>query len=67
MSNVIEFVPKTSGKEPMDEVEVCAITVTGKGDVSIWVNDYIETMEQHNWLIAKIAAASAAVIDRKNA
>ncbi|RVG88686.1 hypothetical protein [Sinorhizobium meliloti] len=56
---------KVDDADPMDGVDVCTITITGVGDVSVWVHDYIETTEQQNWLIAKIGAAMAAVIRDK--
>lgn len=59
MSNIIDLNDRRGTSEPMDDVTVCTITVTGKGDVSLWLNDYIETPEQFNWLIAKIVAAAS--------
>lgn len=62
-----EVIPfPTRGGEPTDDEIMCTISVNGKGDVELVVNAWaIETAEQHNWLVAKIAEASARVIDRK--
>jgi hypothetical protein len=66
MSNVVAFPAKPDGKEPEDDWEICKIVITGKGDGSLWIHNYIETVEQYNWLIAKITAVAASVIEEKN-
>lgn len=67
MADILPFPAKPDGKEPMDDVTVCTITVTGKGDVSLWLNDYLETPEQFNWLVAKIVGAASSVNGEKAA
>jgi hypothetical protein len=61
MSNIVDLNSRRDPGEPMDDVTVCTISVTGKGDVSLWLNDYIETPEQFNWLITKVVAAASGI------
>lgn len=66
MSNVVSFPGKKAGDDWDDEV-MCTLTINGKGDIELIVNAWrIETVEQHNWLIAKIVDAASRVIGRKN-
>lgn len=62
--NVIPF-PGSSDSDPLDDEVMVSIAVNGKGDIDILINSFCETAEQHNWLIAKIAEASARIVDRK--
>ena len=64
MSSVVEFKPKGEG-DPLDDVAMCVVEVFGNGDISLIVNTYVETQEQHNWLIAKLVEASSRLVDRK--
>jgi hypothetical protein len=62
---IIPFPKKPDQTEPMDPVDVCTITVNGKGEVFVWRHDYIETGEQYNWLIAKVGEGISALISDK--
>ncbi|QIG76698.1 hypothetical protein EVC28_074 [Rhizobium phage RHph_I1_23] len=67
MSNILSFPAKKEG-DPLDDATMCTITINGRGDIELMLNvDAVETVEQHNWLIAKIVDASSRLIDRKNA
>ncbi len=48
------------------EVELCAITIQNSGRVTLWLSYDLETKEQFNWLIAKIAEVTGAVVDVKH-
>lgn len=62
--NIFQF-PKISGSDPMDEEVMLSVIVNGKGNIDLLINSYCETVEQHNWLIAKMAEAAARIVDRK--
>lgn len=47
-------------REPM-----CEISVYDNGDVTVWLGDYMETPEQFNWLLAKLASATGSVFNEK--
>lgn len=64
MSNVVAFPEK---KEPLDDVTVCVIEINGKGEIELILNvEVVETVDQYNWLIAKISEATSRLIDRKH-
>lgn len=63
---IIPFPSKPNDNEPMDSVDICTITITGKGDVFVWKSDYIEMPEQYNWLIAKVGEAVGGIIADKS-
>lgn len=66
-STVVMFPVRAEVKDPLDDVVMCQITINGHGDIELVVNaECVETIEQHNWLIAKIVDASSRLIDRKN-
>lgn len=47
-------------REPMAE-----ITVYDNGDVTIWLSYGLGTPEQFNWALAKMAEASAVILEKK--
>lgn len=52
-------------KPEKPEVELCGIQVFNTGRVTLWMNYDLETKEQFNWLIAKLAEVTGAVVDVK--
>lgn len=63
MSNVLSFPTKA---EPLDDVTMCSLSINGRGDIELIVNaECIDTAEQHKWRIAKMAEATARLVDRK--
>ncbi len=62
MSNIIEFPQAKEPSEPMDEVSMCEVNIYGDGDITVWCNDYIQTKQQANWVIAKLAEAQRNLI-----
>lgn len=66
MTNVVSF-PGKGNSDPWDDECMCTIEINGKGDVSLVLNvARIETVEQHNWLVAKVSEAITRIIDHKN-
>lgn len=64
MTNVLAFPAKVD--DPLDDVIMCTLTITGRGDIEFVINvDSLETVEQHNWLIAKMVDATSRLVDRK--
>lgn len=63
---VVQFPKKPDDKEPMDDIDICTVTIDGQGRVFVWRHDYIETREQYNWLIAKLGEATSALIADKD-
>ena len=63
MTNVLPFPAKG---EPLDEVTMCTLSINGLGHIDLIINaEFIETSEQHNWLIAKMVDAASRLVDRK--
>lgn len=64
MTNVLAFPTKVD--DPLDDVTMCTLTINGRGDIEFIINvDSLETVEQHNWLIAKMVDATSRLVDRK--
>lgn len=61
MNNVLTFPTKK------DDELICQLTIDAEGEIELTLNAWrVETAEQHNWLIAKIAEAVTRLVDRKN-
>lgn len=61
MSNVLTFPIKK------DDELIFQLTIDADGEIELTLNAWrVETAEQHNWLIAKIAEATTRLVDRKN-
>jgi len=66
-ARILAFPAKKDGPDPLDDETMCTLSINGRGDIELLLNvDRIETVEQYNWLIAKIVDASSRLIDRKN-
>ena len=66
MADVIPF-PTPTTREPMDDIAILCLEINGKGEIDLQVNSYCETVEQHNWLIAKLTEAASHLVSRKKA
>lgn len=66
MTNIVSFPKKPDSADPMDSETMLTLSINGKGEGEIWIADYIETVEQYNWLIAKIVDVSGDLIAAKN-
>lgn len=65
MADVVQFRAKTP--ETKDDEVLCVLEINAEGEISLTLNAWrIETVEQHNWLIAKIVDAASRLISRKN-
>lgn len=62
--NVISLLERRP-KDPSDDRVMCEIVVYADGETTCWLADYMETVDQFNWLLAKLAAGSSAVLDAK--
>jgi hypothetical protein len=61
MSNILTF----PGKK--DDELICRLEIDAEGQIELILNAWrVETDDQHNWLIAKIAEAVTRLVDRKN-
>jgi len=45
--------------------EVCTVRVLADGEVLLWLSDEVTNKVHFNWLIAKITAASASLLETK--
>ena len=52
-------------KGPEDKRVMCEIIVYADGDTTLWLADFLESPEQFNWLLAKLAGATGSVFGEK--
>lgn len=65
MTNVIDF-KKPNDSEPYDNIPICEVVVYGDGRVWVRVDDYVETVDQFNWLVTKTSEGLADILRRKH-
>ena len=44
---------------------MCEVSVYDNGDVTVWLSDEIDSVEQFNWLFAKLAGATGSLFSQK--
>lgn len=64
MSDNIINLDSRRPKEEDDRV-MCEIVVYADGDVTLWLSNVLEEVEQFNWLFAKLAGATGAAFNEK--
>lgn len=64
MATIIKLADHRPPDEP--KTKVAQITVYGDGETTLWLSDSIEYAVQFNWLTAKIAEATSAILRDKS-
>lgn len=65
MSDNIVLLDERRPSEPDDKRVMCEIVVYADGETTCWLSDYVTDISQFNWLLAKLASGSSAVLDAK--
>jgi hypothetical protein len=62
---VIDFTERRKKAPEPDPTMMAQITIYDNGDGTLWLADSLYAKEQFNWLLAKVAEVSAAVVREK--